>query len=1572
MSQKSTPFNGQEVACRGLAPFFQELPKKGLPPETLTVDTGYPVDHFLNKQARIDWDCFRIFMINARTVWSEEELVALGSNILKSPWMRPFTLPVRLLFSARDLYYWLARPGIGSGNQIFTCIQLSLQDVDSQHLSLEATMQPGYAPCPEFFLVSKGVFIHLPDLIGLGPASITMQEISAGVRYNIHLPKGGGALKRLYKFLTWPLIAHTTVRELREAYETLHVRNQALEAEIAERKRVEDALHIRDRAIAASHNGILITDPTQPDNPIIYCNPAFEEMTGYQPHEILGHNCRFLQGEDRDQTAISEIRAAIKKERQCHVVLRNYRKDGTLFWNELTMSPVRDQYGQVTHFIGVQNDITERKGIEETLHIQDRAVAATANGIFITDPNQPDNPIIYCNPAFEKMTGYRSHEILGRTCCFLQSEDHDHAAIEEILAIVKAGRSCQIIMRNYRKDGSLFWNELTMSPVKNDQGQITHFIGVHNDITDQKHLEDTLRQTEQRYRNLFEDAPLMYVITHNQEGVPIIADCNKLFLETLGYPRAEVVGQSLTKFYSPESQIQLKEGGYQQALAGDFVDQERQLITYAGQVITTILRAVPEFDAEGNVCGTRAIFVDITDRNQAEQDRQRYAERLEMLNTLDRAILATQSPQETASAAVRHLRNLIPCQRISLLLFDFEAERVIILAVEAEGAVQLRSGMDFPMGAYDIHKNLYQGHYQYVEYDPTAEAPFPQPLLDEGIQAYVAMPLILQEALLGSLNLGATTPGAFNDEHIEIARQVADQLAVAIHHARLYEQAQHHAAELEAQVVDRTLELTKINEQLQQEIAERKHTEKALQESEMRYRAIVEEQTELICRFLPDSTLTFVNEAYCRYFGKKHEDLVGSRFLALIPEDDQMHVKRRLRSLSRVNPVSLSENRVVAANGQVRWLQWTRQTIFDEQGQVTEFQAVGRDITDRKQTEIALQENEQQLRGTFEQAAVGIAHASLDGKFIRVNKRLCEMLGYSEPELMTLMISELTHPDDAERELQAGEQILAGAKEFYTIEKRFIRRDGSELWSNVTVALVRTVAGEAKYAVGVIEDITDRKKAEVELQEAKEAAEAANRAKSQFLANMSHELRTPLNGILGYTQILQRDKSLTVAQGEGLAIIQNSGQHLLNIINDILDLSKIEAGQMDVQVTDFYLPIFLKNIVDMFQVQANQKEISFRYEPQDPLPSALQTDERFLRQILINLLSNAIKFTEQGDVVFKVIPLGETKETNGGQQQNDTVLRPNRKIRFQIEDTGPGIPSDQLTEIFKPFRQVNDRVQFIEGAGLGLAISQHLAQLVRSRLNVESKVGQGSRFWLDLDLIENSNWVETSTKSPQNIVGYYGEARKIVVVDDKAINRIFFADVLIPLGFEVIDAVDGLDGWEKAKQFRPAAMLVDLLMPRLNGFELTQRIRQEATLKDTVIIAISASAFKEYRQQSLAAGCDDFIPKPVNIAKLLDLLGSHLALDWIYEETQSDEDIATSLATAPIASIVPPPPGDIARLYDLSIIGDVRGILEQTTKIEQMDEQYQTFAAQIQRLAKAYQINKIRQFITQFMEERND
>jgi PAS domain S-box-containing protein len=500
-------------------------------------------------------------------------------------------------------------------------------------------------------------------------------------------------------------------------------------------------------------------------------------------------------------------------------------------------------------------------------------------------------------------------------------------------------------------------------------------------------------------------------------------------------------------------------------------------------------------------------------------------------------------------------------------------------------------------------------------------------------------------------------------------------------------------------------------------------------------------------------------------------------------------------------------------------------------------------------------------------APVGIG-LTRDRRIVRYNARLAEMFGFDgdeavgQPARVTFLSDE--HYAEVGREAAP---LLAAGKPFQT--EHFMRRkDGSEFWVSM-IGYLQDPGDASAGTIWICEDRGAARQAAQELREAKERAEAANRAKSRFLANMSHELRTPLNAVLGYAQLLQMNSAIAAAGGAAAVdIIRKSGEHLLALINDVLDLSRIEAGRMELNTSVVDLRHFLQTVKDIMAVRAQHKGIALVFDTAPHLPRRVRMDEHRLRQVLLNLLGNAVKFTDRGSVRMRT----------SGVLQGAAVVR----LQFEVEDTGPGIASEHLESIFLPFEQVGDAAHRADGTGLGLAIGRELVRAMGGDIRVRSLPGFGSVFGFDvtLPLVLDET---AGTAERRTIRGYEGRRRKVLIVDDIAANRALLADMLSHLGFEVEEAVDGEQGLRRARQCCPDLVLMDNVMPVMDGFEAIQRLRATPGFERLPVICVSASASMSEQARSLQTGADAFIAKPIMLERLLDTIASLLTLRWVVE-----------------------------------------------------------------------------------------
>ncbi|MGF1513445.1 MAG: ATP-binding protein [Elainellaceae cyanobacterium] len=456
-----------------------------------------------------------------------------------------------------------------------------------------------------------------------------------------------------------------------------------------------------------------------------------------------------------------------------------------------------------------------------------------------------------------------------------------------------------------------------------------------------------------------------------------------------------------------------------------------------------------------------------------------------------------------------------------------------------------------------------------------------------------------------------------------------------------------------------------------------------------------------------------------------------------------------------------------------------------------------------------------------------------------------------------------------------------------------------------------------------------------QLHEAKEAADGANQAKSDFLARVSHELRTPLNGILGYAQILGRDSAATLRQTEGLNVIRQCGQHLLMLINDILDISKIEARKLELQPQAFPFPLFLESIVQLCRLKAKVQSIEFVYCADSELPAGIYADEVRLRQVLINILNNAVKFTERGSVTFTVSVLDRLSVDA---QTQDEPLETSVILRFQVDDTGIGIASEQLERIFLPFEQLDRSTRPQDGTGLGLAISQRLLQHMGSEIEVVSTPSKGSRFWFDLTVPETPNLARASSdlRRPSPI-GYSGERRRILVIDDRWENRSVVRHLLQPLGFEVLESDLTAAEFEQAIAInRAAPPHLVILDPTRSVDEAAQVLALFKTATAVIIASSTSTSAIDNPGQY-----DGFLLKPIRSEELLELLRQKLELTWQY----SDPIQPRTPSRLSYASRYPVPPADeLALLHQAACVGDIRAVAQEALRLEQTDAIYGPFA----------------------------
>jgi PAS domain S-box-containing protein len=1027
----------------------------------------------------------------------------------------------------------------------------------------------------------------------------------------------------------------------------------------------------------------------------------------------------------------------------------------------------------------LEEEIKTRQEVEKDLRLLERAISASSNGIVITDTKLLDNPIIYVNLGYERITGYSGREVIGKNGRFLQGEETDKLELEKLREAIANKEEYQGLLLNYRKDETIFWNELRVSPVCDSLGNVTNFIGVLTDVTARVEAQKALKASEERWQ---------LALRGTGEG---IFDWNVQTGEAFRSTRLKEI----------------------QGFADDEFPEE--------------------YEAWRN-----------------------------LLHPEDR-------------------------ERVEKAVADYFEKRT-------------------PRYAIEYRLRCKDGSYKWI--------------LARG--------------------------QAIWDEEGRPLRMVGSH----------------------------------------QDISDRKAAEAALR----RYQLIVQATTDGICLLDRNYTYQLINQAYLDWQQKQENEIVGHTAAEILGERMFAEiVKPRLERCLTGETVRYDKwLEYPPGTGKQEFLSATYSPYREENNEITGVAVSLRKLTELRKAERALGESEARMRSVAANIPGAIYTLVLyaDGRWgFEYMSEGCREVLEVEPEAVLAnpeIVADRIHPEDLpgqQQAIEASRQNLAP----FSYEWRQLLPSGEEKWVSASSRPELRENGDIVWH-GVILDASDRKAAEAALAEAKEAAEAANRTKSAFIANMSHELRTPLNGILGYVQIIEQTPEILPITKKGINVIRQCGEHLLNLINDILDLSKIEADKLEIFPADLHLPSLLESVADICSMKADRQGIEFVYQPLTPLPTTVRADGKRLRQVLLNLLSNAIKFTDRGGVTFRVkatIPetrffqktglLEEEKtgfleeEKTGFLEEQKTgfleeqktgfleEFRPSTvKLGFEIEDTGVGIPPDALEKIFLAFEQVNSTSVTREGTGLGLAISQRLVKLMGGEITVKSALGAGSSFAFEIE-VEKSFSEEVETDGVSTIINYEGTRRQILVADDRWENLSFFRSLLETVGFEIIEAENGADALEKLHNCQPDLIITDLLMPVMDGRELVQKLRKLPDFQKTPVIASSASV-KFLDSSPDILGCNDFIVKPVKGEELLKKIENLLQLKWIYQSKSPEEKPG---------EIVKPPSSELEVLKEALLMGDFDCIEAEAKRLQQLEPQYAAFGSKILELAENYQQEAIDKLI---------
>jgi len=1347
------------------------------------------------------------------------------------------------------------------------------------------------------------------------------------------------------------------------------VRIVGSQEDITERKRAEIALAESEQKyrhfVETSQDIIWSIDL---EGKYTFLNQAVKHIYGYDPEEMLGRCFTNFMPTEKIAQAWSDFQKLLQGGSIFQYETVTMAKDGrplALLCNAIALV---DEQGKLVGVTGTASDITNRKQREEALRLIVEGTASATGDRFLRSCVRYLAEVLQVRYAFitevvnEALTkvctlafwdgetwsdnfeydlaGTPCENLLcGKTCFYPQNLQ---ALFPDDQDLVKLNAQSYLGMPLIDSDGKILGHLAVldtkpMPPSPDKESILRIFAARAAAELERQQAEAALSESEQQYRHLVETSQDI-IWSINVYGRYTFV--NQAVKKIYGYEPEEMLGCLFTDFV-PIEQVAKYRGLFQRLLTGMSVSQyETTQLTKDGRPVELLLNAIALWDEEGNVVGLTGTASDITDLKRAETLLARQNQILEMI--------ASGVPLKKILEALIQLVE----EQSGQILCSF-------LLLDQEDKLRLGAAPSLP----ELYNQAIDG------------TPIGSNVGSCGTAAYLRETVIVTDiandplwADYRDLALTYQLKACYSKPILSTQGKVLGTFAGYYREPRA-------PSKLDKELIDKTIHLARI-------AIERQQAQAALHQSEERLQLALEGSDLGLWDWNIATGDTYFDPQWQKMLGYEVGEIEQNHqtWIRLLHPEDAPRVIAALHNyLKGYVPAYNAEFRMRSKSGKWQWIL--------SHGKVCQRNAVGepvrmtgthRDISDAYQQATQRQQAEEEIRklsAALENAVEGISRLDTQGCYLKVNKAYASTCGYQPQEMIGMAWQQTVHPEDMEKMIAAYQEMLEVGK--VETEARGIRQDGSLFHQQVV--MIR-IFDSHKNFIGhyrLMKDITERKQAEIVLEAAKEAAETANKAKSEFLANMSHELRTPLNAILGFTQLMNRDPSLNSVQKNHLDIINRSGEHLLELINDVLQMSKIEAGRTTFNETSFDLYRLLNTLEDMLRLKANAKDLQLIFERTLEVPQYVKTDESKLRQVLINLLGNAIKFTIEGSVILRVRlgnedwGDGETRghrDAGAGEAEGDVRAKERReifpilnsqfpipnsqtKIIFEVEDTGSGIIAEEVDKLFEAFTQTATGRKSQEGTGLGLPISRKFVQLMGGDITVSSKLAQGSifSFYIQIDLAET----EQDNKHYRPTLRVTGLAReqpkyRLLVVEDNPHNRQLIVSLLTAIGFEVQEAENGQEAIELWENWQPHLILMDIRMPVMDGYEATKiikaRERKEGRWGDTetrrwgdggdipnsqfpntIIIALTANAFEEQQINILAAGCDDLIPKPFQEEFLLEAIAKHLGVRYLYEKPtvakQESSPTATPLAQPLIFYLSQMPSEWVAKLQEAAILG---------------------------------------------------
>lgn len=1376
---------------------------------------------------------------------------------------------------------------------------------------------------------------------------------------------------------------------------------------IADRKQAEAALRESEERweLSVRGNNDGIWDWNVQTNEIFFSS-RWKEMLGYEDHEIqniLDQWANLIHPDDLGWV-MQAVQDHFAQKTSFYITEHRIRcKDGSYKWILDRGQALWDDAGNVIRMAGSHTDITERKQAEVALQVSEaryRQLIDNLNAGFVI--HATDTSVQLCNKTAAELLGFSMDQMLGKTVSDpglqLVREDGSVMPLEQypMNQVLSTGISLKNYVLGIKKEiDSCVWVLVNAYPELDQNGQITQVVVTFIDISTRKKVELEIQKTRNFLQALLDNLPVAVFVKDAQpKRFGVFQFWNKTSERLFGISAEQAIGKSGYDFFPTEQAIFFDQKDREAFEKGKTEDIAEELIdshSLGKRWLHTV--KIPIYDQQHQPQYLLCFSEDITDRKHAE------AELREMSEVMQNAVsgiskLDVQGRYLYVNKAYADVTGYQPEEMIGMswekTVHPDELEKLVAVywLMVQEGRVEVetrgvrKDGSVFykqlvMISTYD-EQHQFMGHYCFmkdISDRKKAELALEQELLRtktlfntsmDGVVVMNRVGKVVEASPSFARMLGYSLEETMNMSVFDWDAQLTkEELRLFLLRDEILPLFQTRHRRKDGSVYDVEiswgrveLEGEMMNFWICRDITERKQSEIDLQISQARFAGILEIASDAIISIHTNQQITLFNKGAEQIFGYAAEEVLGKPLAMLMPsrfaEVHHQHISQYAQNGGSARPMA------------------ERGAIFGRRKDGTEFPAEAsiskieingeiifttflRDITARQQAEEALRYQKEMFQTIVDNIPVMIALFNAQGQMELLNPEFENILGWSLEDWQQKDILAECYPDPVDRQ-NVGDFMLSATGKWQ--DMKTLTATGQQLetsWANVRLS--------SGHFLGIGQDISDRKQKELALQHAMEAAEAANLAKSTFLANMSHELRTPLNVILGFAQVMTHDPSLTPNQKQDLQTIRRSGDHLLSLINDVLDLSKIESGHCTVEETGLDLIALLHSLRNMLAERASSKGLDLCFEIAPEVPQFMLADAQKLRQVLLNLLSNAIKFTDRGTITLQV-----SMEASGTGAL--TTTRP--ILQFLVADTGSGIAPVELTTIFDAFVQAQAGKRSIGGTGLGLTISRKLLELMGGKISVSSTLGQGSTFTFTLPVSPISGVNVATEENNRLVIGLAPCQRthRILVVDDQAENRLLMVRLLTQLGLEVKEATNGQQAVQIWQQWQPDLTWMDIRMPVLDGYEATKQIRAMENGQNSIIIALTAQASQSDRALALAAGCNDYISKPFREQTLFLKMAEYLGLEYVYEEEETEKgeqgtdcfpshlcsvssSVSDSLDPTLLATL---PKVWVVQLEDAALCGDDVAIIE---LVAQLSSDLAQFGTHLTELANQYQFEKI-------------